>query len=153
MPTALCSLCAQVQVPGGSLALWLFVRVVLPDQSCCCSDRQWESGQPRSSSGGVWVSFIFFFFWGLFWGLFWGGGDDRRAGRWGGRCGEGPKLLFWRVWNVFFIVGGDVSCDIYFVVLAIYYVLGYGLWAMGGGKVFTACHLGAGRGSSTRPCP
>ena len=51
-----------------------------------------------------------------------------------------------------------MSCDIYFVVLAIYYVLGYGLWAMGyglwgGGKVFTACHLGAGRGSSTRPCP
>ena len=26
-----------------------------------------------------------------------------------------------------------MSCDIYFVVLAIYYVLGYGLWAMGYG--------------------
>lgn len=25
-----------------------------------------------------------------------------------------------------------MSCDIYFLVLAIYYVLGYGLWAMGG---------------------
>lgn len=61
----------------------------------------------------------------------------------GGRCGEGPKLLFWRVWNVFFIVGGDVSCDIYFVVLAIYYVLGYGLWGGGGEGIY--CLSSGGR--------
>lgn len=103
---ALCPpLCAQVQVPGGSLALWLFVRVVLPDQSCCCSDRQWESGQPRSSSGGVWVSFIFFFFWGLFWGLFWGG-VDRRAGDGGAgaertqNCFSGGSGTFSLLWEV-----------------------------------------------------